>query len=56
MLNRDIQQIRINVLEVLISSCKRNPSSAYEKAEEYLKTLQESLIKNKDFYEQEYKG
>ena len=56
MINRDIQQIRINVLEILIGACKGNPSSAYEKAKEYLKILQESLIKNKDFYEQEYKG
>lgn len=56
MLNKDIQQVRINVLEVLMGACKDSPSSTYERAEEYLKILQESLIKNKDFYEQEYKG
>lgn len=56
MLNKDIQQVRIDVVEVLIATCKDNPNSMYEAAERYLTILKDSLEEHKEFYEQEYRG
>lgn len=56
MQNKDIQQIRIDVVEMLLEACKDEPESMYERVEDYLKNLQVSLQQNKQFYEQEYKG
>ena len=56
MQNGDIQQIRIDVVEMLLETCKDEPERMYERAEEYLKNLQISLQQNKKFYEQEYRG
>lgn len=56
MLNKDIQQIRIDVVEMLLEVCKNEPEKMYERAEGYLENLQVSLQQNKKFYEQEYKA
>lgn len=56
MQNKDVQQIRINVVEMLLETCKDEPERMYERAEGYLKNLQISLQQNKKFYEQEYRG
>ncbi len=56
MLNKDIQQIRINVVDMLLEACKDEPEGMYERVEGYLKDLQSSLQQNKKFYEQQYKG
>lgn len=56
MLNKDIQQIKVNVVEILIVTCKDNPNTMYETAEEYLTILKNSLEQHKEFYEQEYRG
>ena len=56
MINKDIQQIKIGVLEVLLASCKDEPSSMYEQAQKYLQILQNSLEEHTEFFQQEYKG
>lgn len=56
MQNKDIQQIRIGLVEILLEACKDEPKKMYETVENYLKNLQLSLQQNKNFYEQEYKG
>lgn len=56
MQNKDIQQIRIGVVEILLEACKDEPEKMYERVEKYLKNLQASLQQNKKFYEQEYRG
>lgn len=55
MLNKEIQQIRINMIEVLLEACKDNPASMYERTKEYLINLKNSIEQNKEFYEQVYK-
>lgn len=56
MLNKDIQQIRIGVVETLLEACKDDPNAMYEQAQAYLTQLQNSLQQNKEFYEQGYRG
>ncbi len=56
MLSKDIQEVRINVIEVLLAACKDEPETMYARAEGYLKYLQDSIQQNKNFYNQEYKG
>ena len=56
MQNKDIQQIRIDVVEMLLEACKGEPERMYERVEGYLENLQTSLQKNANFYEQEYRG
>lgn len=56
MQNKDIQQIRIDVVEMLLGACKDEPEKMHARTENYLKNLQTSLQQNKKFYEQEYKG
>lgn len=56
MKNKDIQQIRIDVVKMLVEICKDEPERMYERVEDYLKNLQVSLQKNKKFYEQQYEG
>lgn len=56
MQNKYIQQIRINVVDMLLEACKDEPEKMYERVEKYLKNLQVSLQQNKIFYEQEYEG
>lgn len=55
MQNKDIQQIRIDVVEMLLEACKDEPERMYERVESYLKNLQTSLQENTNFYEQQYK-
>lgn len=56
MLNKDIQQIRIDMLEALLFACKDEPNKIYKVEKDYLKILISSLNENKDFYNHEYKG
>ena len=56
MQNGEIQQVRINVVEMLLEACKDEPEKMYERVEKCLKNLQASLQQNKKFYEQEYRG
>ena len=56
MRNKDIQQIRIDIVEMILEACKDEPDRMYERAEGYLNNLQLSLQQNKKFYEQEYRG
>lgn len=56
MRNKDIQQIRIDIVKMLLKACKDEPDKTYEMEEGYLKNLQASLQQNKKFYNQEYKG
>lgn len=48
MLNKDIQQIRIDVVEMLREVCKDDPEKMYERVEGYLENLQVSLQQNKN--------
>lgn len=56
MLNKDVQKIRIDVVEMLLEAFKDEPESMYVRTENYLKNLKTSLQQNNKFYEQEYKG
>lgn len=56
MLNKKIQEIRIDMLEALLFACKDEPNKTYQVAKDYLKILISSLNENKDFYNQEYRG
>lgn len=56
MQNKDIQEIRINMLDILLFACKDESNKTYQVARDYLKILISGLNENKDFYNQEYKG
>ncbi len=56
MQNKDIQQIRIDVVEMILGACKDEPERMYERMGKYLIELQISLKQNKKFYEQQYRG
>ncbi len=55
MKNKDIQDIRIDVVKMLIDVCKDEPKRMYEVAESYLTQLECSLDEHKKFYQEEYR-
>ena len=55
MKNKDIQDIRIDVVKMLIDVCKDKPERMYEVAREYLIQLECSLDEHKQFYEEQYR-
>ena len=54
MLNKDIQRIRMNVIEILLLVCRENPEKMYIIANEYLELLNHSLEQHKEFYNQKF--
>ena len=56
MKNKDVQEIRIDVVKMLIDVCKNEPETMYEVAGRYLTQLEYSLHEHKQFYQEQYRG